>query len=102
MFTGAVVIELKRTIAMDAEQRGKKGRGGEQRNTVPMKDYTFHDSSVRVEIGKAGGTITHDYQKREGGKESDRCPSVKPINLRSSHKIASLGLHRCIGGKGGR
>lgn len=26
-----------------------------QRNTVAVKDYTFHDTGARVEIGKAGG-----------------------------------------------
>lgn len=49
---------------------------------MSVKDYTFHDSLARVEMGKAGGAITRDYQKREGRKESDRCSSsVKPINL---------------------
>lgn len=66
---------------MDVERRRKKRQSEEQRNTVSVKDYTFHDSSARVEMGKAGGAITHDYQKREGRKESDRCSSVKPINL---------------------
>ena len=56
---------------------------------MSVKDYTFHDSLARVEMGKAGGAITRDYQKREGRKESDRCSSssssssssVEPINL---------------------
>lgn len=42
---------------------------------MSVKDYTFHDSLARVEMGKAGGAITRDYQKREGRKESDRCSS---------------------------
>ena len=51
-------------------ERETGGRNRERRNTVSVKDYTFHDSLARVEMGKAGGAITRDYQKREGRKES--------------------------------
>lgn len=79
------VIELKRGIEtrnIKREREGEREGTAERRNTVSVKDYTFHDSLARVEMGKAGGAITRDYQKREGRKESDRCSSsVKPINL---------------------
>lgn len=70
MFAGSLVIELKGRIAMHVEQKGGKETAGteERRNTVSVKDYTFHDSPARVEMVKADGAITRDYQKREGWK----------------------------------